>query len=452
MLTNIYNEFKIYYKRIIIEGKCESLNVNNLLAMIVYKNLYPVDFTMLLRQQGMVYNVFNKKAENVDSIMQELYIELEQYKSNIEQLKKEIVENEEELKLIYLDEWKKSNIRRVKIDDTEYDISSLIDFEVIMKAKNATRIYQNMYYSWQEISFENLDTINGKKTSYSKRITAIKSIGENIKDKINYNKKEIEKLDKKINEFKSSSIERLMKDSRFVNNLDEDIKAQQLIIRLLKFGYINESYSSYILYFYEGRFTKKDFEYIQGVIQNKPLRYDTDLTNIKEILGRLRIEDFESVSILNYNLLQYLLENIDSNNNKLKLEKIIELLSEFNDEYLNFIFKFIELNNKSGISKFIRLLCNTTDKFWNAVFLSSIITCEQRDSILKLIFNNCDINEIVLLNSKGTMKEYIESKEDFIRTIAWECYSHNFGEKCLNLNIKIKYIDEESAKEILKLG
>ena len=128
-----------------------------------------------------------------------------------------------------------------------------------MKAKNATRIYKNMYYSWQEISFENLDTINGKKTSYSKRITAIKSIGENIKDKINYNKKEIEKLDKKINEFKSSSIERLMKDSRFVSNLDEDIKAQQLIIRLLKFGYINESYSSYILYFYEGRFTKKDF-------------------------------------------------------------------------------------------------------------------------------------------------------------------------------------------------
>ena len=107
LLTNIYNEFKIYYKRIIIEGKCESLNVNNLLAMIVYKNLYPVDFTMLLRQQGMVYNVFNKKAENVDSIMQELYIELEQYKSNIEQLKKEIVENEEELKLIYLDEWKR---------------------------------------------------------------------------------------------------------------------------------------------------------------------------------------------------------------------------------------------------------------------------------------------------------------------------------------------------------
>lgn len=448
LLTNIYNEFKIYYKRIIIEGKCESLNVNNLLAMIVYKNLYPVDFTMLLRQQGMVYNVFNKKAENVDSIMQELYIELEQYKSNIEQLKKEIVENEEELKLIYLDEWKKSNIRGVKIDDTEYGISSLIDFEVIMKAKNATRIYQNMYYSWQEISFENLDTINGKKTSYSKRITAIKSIGENIKDKINYNKKEIEKLDKKINEFKSSSIERLMKDSRFVSNLDEDIKAQQLIIRLLKFGYINESYSSYILYFYEGRFTKKDFEYIQGVIQNKPLRYDTDLTNTKEILGRLRIEDFESVSILNYNLLQYLLENIDSSNNKLKLEKIIELLSEFNDEYLNFIFKFIELNNKSGISKFIRLLCNTTDKFWNAVFWSSSITCEQRDSILKLIFNNCDINEIVLLNSKGTMKEYIESKEDFIRTIAWECYSHNFGEKCLNLNIKIKYIDEETFEMI----
>ena len=142
-----------------------------------------------------------------------------------------------------------------------------------------------------------------------------------------------------------------MKDSRFVSNLDEDIKAQQLIIRLLKFGYINESYSSYILYFYEGRFTKKDFEYIQGVIQNKPLRYDTDLTNIKEILGRLRIEDFESASILNYNLLKYLLENIDSNNNKLKLEKIIELLSEFNDEYLNFIFKFIELNNKMRIKK-----------------------------------------------------------------------------------------------------
>lgn len=445
LLTNIYNEFLIYYKRLMIEGNGGSLNVNNLLAIIVYKNVYPVDFTKLQSQQGMVYNVFNKKHEIIKSVIKELNENLDYYETNIKQLEKEIVENEEELNYLYLEAWKKEGINYVRFDNEEYNIERLNNINILKKVQNAQNI---KYNSWNTITFDNLITVNGKKTSYLKRLTAFKSIEGTIKDKISYNKKQIEIIDKKIREIKDSSIETLMKDERFFNNLDSDIKQENLIIRLLKYGYINETYSSYIVYFYEGKFSKKDFEFIQSVIHNKPLAYNFELNNIKEILMKFRIEDFEGVSILNYKLIAYLIKNIEKENNKLKLEKIIQRLSELNDDYIKFIIDFLELNKDKDVSNFIRLLCKSTDDFWNKIFSNVIILSEQKDYILELILKYCNINEILRLNNTGNIKLYIESKEDFIETIAIKIETSKLEDIFVNLNIKLNNINEDLISKI----
>ncbi|MDZ4956788.1 hypothetical protein GNF51_13410, partial [Clostridium perfringens] len=77
LLTNIYNEFLIYYKKLVIERKNKTLSSDNLLAIIVYKNLYPVDFTKLQNRDGMVYNVFSEKSSIADKAIFKLYEEIE---------------------------------------------------------------------------------------------------------------------------------------------------------------------------------------------------------------------------------------------------------------------------------------------------------------------------------------------------------------------------------------
>lgn len=59
LLKNICNEFHLYYSNI-NNNKLE-LNANKMFAIIVYKNLFPLDFTLLQMNQGFVFYIFNNK-------------------------------------------------------------------------------------------------------------------------------------------------------------------------------------------------------------------------------------------------------------------------------------------------------------------------------------------------------------------------------------------------------
>lgn len=259
LLTNIYNEFLIYYRRLVKEKENSTLSVDNLLAIIVYKNLYPVDFTKLQNRDGMVYNVFSEKNKIADKVIDSLYKKIEFYKLNIQKLEKEVLEDEEELYTVYKQEWNSMGAIYIKSSNGVCDISDLKNIEVLKKLKNANSIEfsnSNKYYSdWNDISFKELMTINNKKHNFYERLIAIKSNGVNIEEKIKFNQIKIQDIEEKIKEFKNNSIATLMKDERFFDCLDEKIKKEALIIRLLKYGYIDEMYSYYLLYFYEGRLT-----------------------------------------------------------------------------------------------------------------------------------------------------------------------------------------------------
>ena len=68
VLKNISNEFKVYYKMMDIK-----VNINKMMAIIMYKNLFPQDFSELRTRSGYVYRVFKNKDNIAD-------IEIEKYK------------------------------------------------------------------------------------------------------------------------------------------------------------------------------------------------------------------------------------------------------------------------------------------------------------------------------------------------------------------------------------
>ncbi|MGU9114460.1 YobI family P-loop NTPase, partial [Clostridium perfringens] len=446
LLTNIYNEFLIYYKKLVIERKNKTLSSDNLLAIIVYKNLYPVDFTKLQNRDGMVYNVFSEKSSIADKAIFKLYEEIELYKLNINQLEKEIAESEEELYLIYKDKWHSKDINYVRIPNRIYNIDDVNNIETIESLKSANYIeYSNTdsFYRYQtnEITFENLMTIDGEKMNLYKRLIAVKSKGKSIEEKIKSNQNKIQAIEEKIKEFKNNSVATLMKDERFFDCLDEKLKKEALIIRLLKYGYIDEMYSYYSLYFYEGRLTQKDFEFVQSVIYNKPLDCEFKLENINEILVKFRIEDFESKAILNYDLIKFLSENVYIEINKMRLKKIVGILSELKIEDINFIMDFIYKNGE--IDSFIELLCKNINNFWNNIYENSYLPSEKKDYMLELLFKYCSIEDILIQNNDGYIKEYIELNSNFIKTIGIKIEKTKLKDILIKLNIKLKDIDQD---------
>lgn len=59
VIKNINNEFMIYHSRISTTGQCP----NKLLAIIIYKNIFPKDFSDLQLRKGFVFTLFDRKEE-----------------------------------------------------------------------------------------------------------------------------------------------------------------------------------------------------------------------------------------------------------------------------------------------------------------------------------------------------------------------------------------------------
>ena len=97
ILKNIYNEFLIYYKRI----STTEQDPNKLLAIILYKNIFPRDFSELQLNRGFVHTLFNKKEEFIKEEILRLKDEVAQMSDAIKAAENEHLKSIEEINEIY---------------------------------------------------------------------------------------------------------------------------------------------------------------------------------------------------------------------------------------------------------------------------------------------------------------------------------------------------------------
>lgn len=73
VLKSISNEFKVYYKMMDIK-----VNINKMMAIIMYKNLFPHDFSELRKRNGYIYDLFvnRKNTETTEILRLESILEI----------------------------------------------------------------------------------------------------------------------------------------------------------------------------------------------------------------------------------------------------------------------------------------------------------------------------------------------------------------------------------------
>src|SRR5699024_211645 len=79
------------------DGKSIGLNRNKLFAMIVYKNVFPNDFTSLQYRRGFMFNIINNKQILINEKLNEIDEDKQQYKKLIIKINEEHLENINEL-------------------------------------------------------------------------------------------------------------------------------------------------------------------------------------------------------------------------------------------------------------------------------------------------------------------------------------------------------------------
>lgn len=407
LLINTFHEYTVFKENI---GE-EDINHEGLFSIIVYKNLYPEDFSDLYREKGKLFNVISKREENIEILSMEIENEIQNLEDEIEHLDQHSHIQIDELRAIYILRFLESlsgTVTKVLIGGVNVKIIDLVDdkyFKAIQEMKNVEYEYLHNGYnrrSKSNLAFKDIEGLVNHKYSYSEREQMIRDIEQN---KVNSIQNEILAKKKQIREIKKLSLAEILKKME-TEEIYGDFKDNDLVRYFLTEGYLNENYIDYISLFHEVNLTIDEFKYLRSIKSNKNPEYDFKISNHYTIIRDLDARFFLNKSILNYDLVEYLV-----NHSSQFPEKVSMLYASFNNRekiYLNFIVFFLE-EKSSCRRKFIPNLIKHRKSFWDEIKHPSKLPREKIRKIVKYLFEYTQAENLQNLDNVSSLISYLSN-------------------------------------------
>ena len=403
LIDNIINEFIIYKNKM----HNELMDDKQLFAIIMYKNIWPKEYSELQRGRGNIVDIFANKKDIVKNLMKDLQVQIDEISEEKRIIKSEYLNSIKELKHVLIssiydynnysgyERYFEFNGEKVDIDEF---LSSSID---INKIKNSNIHFRIRSYgiNWDE---NNIFKQFGNKALFIKRLENIEK-GKDVK--LAELQEEIEKIEKEIENIRKLSLKQLCNKYDTASLFDAKLVEKVFISK----GYITEEYKDYITLFVPGNLTKEDNEFVFSVKTGEKLSYDFKLENIENILKKLNENDYETNAILNFDLLNYLIEN----NYSKETLKVIKLLDKENEKILQFIDQFIEKYDCGA--EFVKILIENSNKIWKKIY-SKLGNKEYIDKWVRYFLTN----ENSLKNVDENFNTYIKEHEDIDKYITDE--------------------------------
>lgn len=383
VLKNIYNELIVYMNRL----NNTELNWNKMMAIIVYKNIFPRDFCNLQLGKGYVHELFNRKSEISKGEIKQLEEEKQRLNKLIDDIKNEILNDIQELDDVYnakykrlpADRWgtlnpegerKKSELEKEKAQRKEYinetflqqyqeEISAIEHKMIITKTKILSEL----------ITRDNAETIF--------MIDSVNPIGDT-------------------NEYKE------IKGSDYF----------ELLKFLISNGYIDETYNDYMAYFYENSISAQDKTFLRRITDKKGADYAYQLKDAQKVIISpiLRVTDFYEEETLNFDLLNGILANQDVPKCQEYLKALITQINE--NECIDFVSKYYDSDKFE--SNFIIKLNEQCPQFFfyvekNKAFSENQIRRFSIDTLCLL-----DENAVQNVNIENCLTNYISNQIDYL--------------------------------------
>lgn len=442
LLLNIYNEYMVYKKNL----ESDKLNHTQLLALIICKNFYPLEFAKLHTREGIIYDLFANKHKYIENRIKEYKAEKQELENQINNIEKENIESLEELRMIYLAYLlDKTNSIYFKINNagSEYSIVELKKDDIFGNFIQEERVYAYIKDQYERPilpKWINLKEITEELEKEYPFNSKQELINEKNNNKVNELKKDIEDINKKINQLRKITLKHLFETSSHFTI--EGYEDKGLLIFLVRNGYIDEYYEDYISYFHKGGITQNDREFLLSLQNYSALDFTFRLDNIKKLLEKLQNKNFEQKEILNFNLINFLLHTSYSYEDK--LDMYFKKISDCKPESVDFIFAFLDDESNITIPLFLKRL--EWGILWSHIY--DEFSSEKQDKYFDMIFKYLTVEKIIKLNWDGKLKKYIEDQT--ILPIFVEEEYHKFNELLGELNIKFKKIDNpENIRALL---
>ena len=341
LLKNICNEYYTYREQVI-----DYTSEQELLGLVVFKNFFPNDFALMHDERGMMWKFLEKKKEGQERLASEIDDNINALKHEIDCINGEKLTDIKQLQLLYfatlMREFEPHN-PYVFFNGEQRHASAIIHnndwFEILRHNGFCRNRYGRECISWVDI-----DKKTDPNCAYEEHVKQIESRQNGRIEKI---KQEIQGLKERRLTIKRKTIQELMaegvlKEDEIRAIIQKSSKERQdadLVMLLLKNGYLNEKYYYNISIFHEvdGVNSIQDYLFEVGVTRGDDADWKTKLKNPRALIESLELHYFSSPSMLNYDICRELLANPGSE----KAKEFWQLISrkdlrnyEFVDGYL----------------------------------------------------------------------------------------------------------------------
>lgn len=494
LIKNICNEYLIYKSKLAHNNSW--FDTQKLLAIIVYKNIFPSDFslTRLGLGQGVVHRILvslkDQKEESYKIRCNDINKQIETIQSKIESIENEYLHAIDELDALYI-----CLFRENYANDTIYYINDEIivgksHLEIVQRLKQTN--YQAKSYNGYKRDFTKQFEELNTNPDYLKRKEIISTI-ENKKKSDLYeqlNALEQEKLQlkspKKITEiikifqndgvtvdalfakhFNTSSVngtddnKTLKRYKQEFENLTSSCYFPLLRVLIIQ-GYIDEYYSDYTSFFDAQGLPPNDTLFLRNISERVNTPWDLQLRKPELVLKKLRadLSNFYEHFVLNYTLLDFILMT----HNKTALTPFINLLKiqrkvDFINAYLARCYTLLKNEDETDKQKSLYLFIEELNKQFPQAWQQISGFDQKLYLYLSFIHNHPSVVES--MNEGGKLKAFIDDSSDFLlidqewNTISDlhnqpDHYKNKIASTLERLDIKFKYI-EHSIPPLLVL-
>lgn len=445
LLYNITNEYHIYHRLLGAE-----LDQDKLMAMIVYKNIYPDDFVLLSDGKGKLFSLLNNRQQYINDATAAINSTIKSLKDELKLIQENQIKDADQLRMIYVLSYVNEipGFKHFIINGTVRSLLDVANDEDIFAYIIEDDVEYNYYYSnygtnyngqtTSSIKFKSIESDVDEKLTYEERLKLINDFWEDREEAI---KSEIQKLEKQKNSIRHLTVQEILTNKSSKVNIDSTTKQGLLLRLLLRSGYINEDYLDYISLFYEGSITKEDRSFLLNVKSQSALAHDYSLSKIANLIGKIRTVDFEQAYLLNYNLLDFMLVN---EGYRVQLDNVLKQLHDNNDYGTDFIEGF--LTNGTNIEVFVRELTSKWPDIWKYVSVDSDLTKQRKEEYFKLIVANAGLEDLKKIAQQSNLIDRISENEAFLSLIPDE---QRIEDVIRILNIKFTNLDIKYAPRAL---
>lgn len=376
-ISAIISELDIYVHQLKKSNE-RDINYNKLFAAIVYKNVYPEDFSNLqyvsqdenISNIGyLIRNIEDLRNALLNESTQKLQENIQKKKEEFEELKNLVIKDIAALMRVRFEMAIEGHRGYVTLNNQDYTVDEINDFyKIILDNKNSVNIRLRSPY-------ETVKVDNFYNDKYEKKLfkSFIDNHEKTLDDHLSNLKKEIMELESELNS-KSYDLSKKtfaelfghLIDKNYINDLSikEAMKESILFVfdnpllrYLISEGLIDVDLFEYISpTFFEG-LSQNDFNFVNKVARYEIIE-DTKLDKPEKVLEILT----EFVSNMSYAYSYQLFIELIKNNRKEDYLKLLGTVKRKNDT--NFIFRCFNSNNQEINEKIVETLFNK----WPSIF------------------------------------------------------------------------------------